>query len=754
MTAKSLPELVAECGAVEKIHAAVCARIAALAHTQDQTLLCCVLCLMCCMESGDVCIRLEPESFKRMTARLREKLKEEWTPGMARTGDDAPVPTAEAAVEAASEDSAAAAGKSEPSLIQVLDRFERQLTREKFPALCQKLESFRTVLGTEEAQNTPLVISRGRLYLRRYWQYEAAAARYLAAVCRAPAPWQTPKAQLKQALKLLFPAQSGAAVTGMGEPDYQKVAAAMAASGCFTVISGGPGTGKTTTVAKLLLLLLSVNPKRSRILLAAPTGKAAARIGESIAQVLKHLDIKVIKKLADLGQYQDPGQLLQLVPSKAVTVHRLLKTRPHRTATGVNAGNLLACDVLVIDEVSMLDLPLFAKVCAALPGQCQVILLGDKDQLCSVEAGSVLSDLCRSLSFEKGDALSPGKLADLKNLTAYSATRLGMDGNLSDYVTVLSKNFRFKGAPGIGKAASWVNAFKVPAEQRLEELKKLKDSFCLKLYEGEPGARALQNEVETHILEKNAWGEFWDFLKKQDFKMDPQNAKMAFEYMDKFRILCSNRQGGLGTKALNRRIERVLRAKSPDGSRASPWFSGQLFMVTANNPAVGISNGNVGFYCRNRNGEMRAWLRADAGTGSTGTGEASVGEIKDISPVLLTSRESAYAITVHKSQGSEYDRVVFYLAGRDNEILTKELIYTGITRAKKRLELYADEKILVAALGRRVIRESGLQERLEALETATNAPAPGETGSEAEQQNSRIGEQENRRINRTAGSNS
>lgn len=732
MTAKSLPELAAECSALEKINAAVCGRIAALAHTEDQPLLCCVLCLMCSIESGDVCIRLLPASFERMVSLLRSTIDAGWDPGLARAGTD--VPAGEAAAASAG---TASAGESATSLLQALDRFERRL-QSGFGALQKKLENCPVAGG--ERGNTPLVISRGRLYLRRYWQYEQAAAQYLASVCRAPAPGFSGTQRVIRALQLLFPDRPGpgefhasGSRSGSGEPqapcpgagesggrtvDLQKVAAAMAASGRFTVISGGPGTGKTTTVTKLLLLLLSVNPSRSRILLAAPTGKAAARIGESLAGQLKVLEKeqpRVLQELARLAGFQEPQQLLQLVPKNAGTVHALLKVRPHRASALFNAQKPLACDVLVIDEVSMVDLPLFAKICAALPPQCQVIMLGDKDQLCSVEAGSVLFDLCSSLSPEEPRALSSTREAQLAELCAYSGKELRRSGSLSDYVTVLNKSYRFKKSSGIGRAAALVNAFNEPVPERLEELKKPGGDFNLKLYRGHEDAAALQRAAAESILDAGAFGPFWNFLEAHNFRMDTENARKAMELLDNFRILCSNRHGTLGTSSLNSRIERLLRGRCPDG--AGKWFPGQLLMVTANNPAVGVSNGDVGFYCPDREGEMRAWLRADTGSGGSGAGG-----VRDLSPVLLTSTESAWAITVHKSQGSEYKRVVLYLAERDNEILTKELVYTGITRARAQLELYADEKILEAALGRRVARESGLRERLDRPDPVLQQP--------------------------------
>lgn len=552
---------------------------------------------------------------------------------------------------------------------------------EGFPFLSRGGFSFPPIAGGAAGGpdgDTPLVWDLGRLYFRRYFNYEQAIADYIGS---RPEQGGADGSRARAVLDALFP-----------EDGDQKSAAALALASPFTVISGGPGTGKTTTVTRILMAKLALCKKKNpRVMLAAPTGKAAARLSESIASAFARAgDAEAFKEFE--RAFAGGEDLMALIPRRASTVHSLIGVRPHSDTCRNDEGNKLACDILVVDEVSMVDLPLFAKLCAALPDSCDLVLLGDRDQLCSVEAGAVLADLCSG-----GGSAAGAKAA---------ASLLGVDEKSiagafpAPHVALLRKSYRFGESSGIGTLARTVNDRGITQEGQM--LKAL--GSCLPSQDGEcsiiSGGGAEESLIEQ-ALGDEGYGEFFELVRKlkdrEITSSDAAEVAEALELMNKFRVLCSNRRGALGTEDVNSRIVRAARLKF--GLPYSDWFPGRIVMVTRNNPSAGVANGDVGFCARGRDGAARVWFQDGDGA-------------RSVNPVFLADSEDGFALTVHKSQGSEYDNVALCLSPRDNEVLTRELAYTGITRARRKITIYADPRLLASCCVRSTLRDSALRERL------------------------------------------
>lgn len=304
--------------------------------------------------------------------------------------------------------------------------------------------------GTQEL---PLVWDCNRLYVRRYYLYEQRICNYIKSVQFHDFE-QSQKNKIKEMINVLFPSTDDALLED--KTNWQKVAALMSVMSDFTVISGGPGTGKTTTVFKLLLLLLNMDSKNRNILMCAPTAKAAARMGESISNQLKNVkNQQIISCLCGQNKAQEE-MIRSLIPMQAETVHKLLKVRPHLSTPIFNENNKLNCDVLIVDEVSMLEMSLFAKLLAALPDGCKLILLGDKDQLSSVGAGMVLGDICSILNSTSPQRIQPQVLSFLQECSGYSQEQL-LSGKIADHIVLLNYSWRSKDVPEIGQLAKLFN---------------------------------------------------------------------------------------------------------------------------------------------------------------------------------------------------------------------------------------------------------------------------------------------------------
>ena len=523
-------------------------------------------------------------------------------------------------------------------------------------AWVERLKSF-SVVGAPGDFRPLILDDANRLYLHRYWRYEEELAE---AILKRGAAAEFDKELLKQGLTRLFPNKAGA------ETDWQRIAAIAAVSRRFCVISGGPGTGKTSTVVKVLALLLEQQGGEScRIALAAPTGKAAARLKESI-----------------MGGVECAGEVRALIPDDVFTLHRLLGYLKGSCSFRHNNENPLPYDVVIVDEASMVSLPLMAKLVDALRHDTRLILLGDRDQLASVEAGAVLGDICNT-----------GAIHGFSAPFAALAAELGGDllpaqesiSPLGDAVVLLRKSYRFASSSGIGTVGALVNAGEGAAALAAFKDGEFPDISIAQT----PQAAGLGEALAERIVDG-----FRAYLKES-------TPEEAFAQFGRFRILCAMRSGPYGVESVNRLVhERLAKAGliNPEGR----WYAGEPVMITCNDYNLGLFNGDVGLILPDpeTGNELRAFF------------PSGTGQMRKVLPLRLPEHESAFAMTVHKSQGSEFDRVLLILPDRDAPLLSRELLYTAITRAKKSVELMGTDELFLSAVKRRIVRRSGLRERL------------------------------------------
>lgn len=652
-----------------------------------------LVCELCCRtDAGDVCLRLCPsdENLKAKEDILFD-LKERFT------DDDAL-------------NEAQTLGQNSCNLASSLyKKYGDSLEKFKDEALQKALSC--SAVGTAGSDiPTPLVFDQGRLYFRRYYNYEAGCAALIKEHEQAK-PFLKSNEDLLFAKKMLDLLFEKFKHDFPNEVDKQKCAAALALQSGFTVISGGPGTGKTTTVTNLLLIMLAVKLRHNkhedvRIMLCAPTGKASGRVGESITQKLDemlkagkpHAELDTLLKEAGIESME---ALLERIPRSASTVHSLIGAHPHSTLSKFNESNPLPCDILVADEVSMIDMPLFYKLCKALPKYSALILLGDKDQLCSVEAGSVMADLCQ-LRMPSNEIVKATAA-----LAACPEDALKDPVQMSDHVMFLTKSFRFKEDSGIGKLARAVNTavLKYQEDEAFLYLQKTADSLrnfpdvIFRDYDDTNVRKVMRNLIEDSMIK--GYGAFFDYVEQHPY-LDEKTAGFAFKLLDGYRLLCSNRSGIFGVKSLNREmVKEIIKKRKVHSSDL--WFTGRVVMAAVNSNSIGIHNGDVGFAASDKSGELKVWF----------PDPNEKDKARAINPVYLGNCEDAYAMTIHKSQGSEYEKAVVVLSDKqDNRVLCRELIYTGITRAKKILEICSKRQILLRSCLRSVQRESALALRL------------------------------------------
>jgi exodeoxyribonuclease V alpha subunit len=510
--------------------------------------------------------------------------------------------------------------------------------------------------------NTPLVLEGNRLYLRRYWQYQQtlnAAIQERLLPVRDDLP-----GLLQQQLQALFP-------DSPEHPDWQKIACVLALRARFSIITGGPGTGKTTTLTKLLALLIELANLESgtndklTILLAAPTGKAAARVSESIGNALAKLDI------AD--------GIKQHIPKKASTLHRLLGSR-HDTRRYVHhRDNPLVADIVIVDEASMIDLEMMASLLDALPTAARLILLGDKDQLASVEAGSVMGDLCHSAENQAYDLQTRDWIERYAGITLSEPVCTG--SALNQQTIMLRYSHRFDEHSGIGQLARAVNNGN--ASQALAILSDpLKYPDLGHLLLSHPADRQLKQVVSANTGTSadgkperlQGYGYYLAVINEnrpKDIGHYPHWAKQVLEAFDTFQILCAVREGPWGVAGLNQRLEQWLFPNQ----KPALWYEGRPVMITRNDYNLGLMNGDIGIALKDSNNKLRVVFPGDESG------------IRWISPMRLPDVETAFAMTVHKSQGSEFNHVAMVMPETKSLVLTRELVYTGITRAKQNFTL-------------------------------------------------------------------
>jgi exodeoxyribonuclease V alpha subunit len=531
------------------------------------------------------------------------------------------------------------------------------------------------LVGDGRAPDLPLVLEGDRLYLTRYWRYQQRLVTALRARAEAPL-FPIPADRLRAALDRLFPDAAG--------PDLQLAAAATAALRSLAVISGGPGTGKTTTVVRLLALLLDPDLDLGvrRIALAAPTGKAAARLVEAIRD-----------RKQDLARAGIAPGVLEAIPDEAATLHRLLGFRPDRpTQFRHHADNPLPVDVVVVDEASMVDLALMAKLVDAIPPRARLVLLGDRDQLASVEAGAVLGDLCNAGGAPRGP--SPDFQAALRaalgdRAPAADAPPAAAPG-LADCVVHLTRTFRFGEQSGIGTVARAIN--QGDADRALDLLTGRAPGPDGRAYADVALVADADEDARRRALRRLVVREYAPALRARD----PAEALAA---LGRFRVLCAHRRGPFGVEALNEEIERWLaQAGLVEGD--GDWYPGRPLLVTRNDYALGLFNGDMGVVLPG-DGGLRAWFPDPRG-----------GAPRAFHPGRLPPHDTVHALTVHQSQGSELDRIAVVLPQDPSPVLTRELLYTALTRARRHATLFGAEPVVRHAIAERVRRASGLRAHL------------------------------------------
>ncbi|MBN1140569.1 MAG: exodeoxyribonuclease V subunit alpha [Deltaproteobacteria bacterium] len=530
------------------------------------------------------------------------------------------------------------------------------------PSLTGWLEVLaRTPVVGPPGARTPLILAPGtRLYLNRYWNYERELIDKIDFLINSEP--QVEDSALASGLARLFPPSSDR------EPDWQKVAAAVAVLKRFCIISGGPGSGKTTVVFKVLLLLLEQpQPRPPRILLAAPTGKAAARLRDTL---------RVLKQRHGLET-----AAAEAIPDEVCTLHRLLGYHPLSGACRHHAGNPLPCDLLAIDEASMVDLPLLVRVLRALPEQARLVLLGDHHQLASVEAGAVLNDLCGALPESRFSSSFSRQLAHLCGFPQLEKNAGTFSAALNDSLVILQKSHRFDETGGIGRISRLINAGQ---GRKAMELLAAGGSDCRLEPSGSPA------QLACRIVDK-----FRSHYQKLFESPDPS---VFLQEFSRFMVLCALRQGPWGSLEFNGLLERELTRHGWIPAHRT-WYHGRPLLITRNDYRLGLFNGDLGvIFAAPGDDRPKAFFPSEQGM------------LRCFSPARLPPHETAFAMTVHKSQGSEFERVTLLLPDRGGETLTRELLYTGLTRARTETTVFGSRAVVLDALERRVNRASGLSD--------------------------------------------
>jgi len=513
-----------------------------------------------------------------------------------------------------------------------------------------------SIIGKPD-QETPFVLDGDKLYQHRYFKME-----------RSLKEWINQKSDLQSSvlsdkkIEILNELFEDEPKDENDEPNWQKVAVLLSAIKPFLIISGGPGTGKTTTVARLLVLHQRSSGKPLKVALAAPTGKAAGRMGEALKAGMKRLNMSD----EDLEKY----------PLESQTIHRLLRGVEERGLLPPVREKKLPYDMVIIDEASMIDLSLMNRLTKHLAPETKLILLGDKNQLASVEAGSVFADLCG-----KADNLFREETVGLLDTAGIELDRSRFEADLStadDSIVYLTKSYRFSSDSGIGTLAEAVNKGITSSE----DFNQIVDCFS---DVDQKAFNYQKHDFETiiEVITKRV---------REASAMTDVSALLDFWKMQMW--LTVLRRGLSGSERLNQLAEQSLATKRAVRMNQG-WYSGRPIIITRNDYDLGVYNGDFGV-CMKSNEEDRFLIHVQSGAG-----------VKTIRPERLQDYKPAFFLTVHKSQGSEFDTVNLLMPKDDVPILTKELLYTAITRAKQEFVLYGDKLMFVKGSVRSTERFSG-----------------------------------------------
>lgn len=534
------------------------------------------------------------------------------------------------------------------------------------------------LVGKDGDDRHPFVLYQNRLYLQRYFRYETGfleRIRQFLAAEKEQLPHRLALLQQHRTfISQLFTKPGNHTNTQEDLADWPLAAVITGILHNFTIITGGPGTGKTTTVAKILAILYATNPEL-KVALAAPTGKAAARMAESLRQTTLPLEATVLEKFQALH------------PS---TIHRLLKPIAGTPAFRHNREQPLSYDVVIIDECSMIDVALFAKLLDAIAPGTRLLLLGDKDQLASVEAGSLFGDLCLAqpvLNLFSAERLSliNGFIDDPQYHIPASHISNDHSHPLFEHLIELRRSHRFTGHTGIGSFSKAV--IKNDVEGLQQFLPPATDE------------QVIIDPLYSHELFEKFVAGYAAFIAEKDIST-------ALKKMNALRVLCAVREGEQGLYAINSRIEKYLDSKKLI-QYTVPFYENRPIILTRNYYEHGLFNGDTGIIRANDQGVLMAWF------------EDSTGTLRSIMPGYLSEAETVFAMTIHKSQGSEFEEVLVVLPSlADAPLLTRELLYTAVTRAKKRVYIQGTAATVLAAAQRVVERASGIATRFQPSEQA------------------------------------
>jgi exodeoxyribonuclease V alpha subunit len=545
-----------------------------------------------------------------------------------------------------------------------------------------------TIVDLSEVANHPIVYTKNKLYMRRYFNFEQqvfgtveqkSSTQQVNLSC-SEVNFLYSDEDIKQCISDIFPhvADNLSNQQANSEIDWQKVAVANSLNKSFSVIAGGPGTGKTYTVTKLLAAMVALNQKQDstnqlatplKMALVAPTGKAAQRLSESLINAVNGFE----------GQISN--EVLDGIPTETQTIHRLLGVIPHTPNFRHNENNVLNIDVLLIDEVSMVDLAMMARIFRALPSHCKVILLGDADQLPSVSAGSVLNDIAPrpfyGYSAENADYLKQITTCTVPKLTKKQANSIKL--GVVDYVTFLTKSRRFDSDGGIGIIAKSVISGKYDESWSI-----------LNQSNGQNQVSHLQHDTMEWLK---------PLVEKYYLPLfSCQSINEAFNLLSQFRILCAMRVGDQGVEKLNELVTNIL-VENNIIRHEEVMYHGRPIMITENNYVQGLYNGDIGFLWKHESGHLMAVF------------EGGSDSYKWIMTSKLPSFVTVYAMTIHKTQGSEFNHVAMVLPNqKDNRLLSRELLYTGITRAKNKLSIATNARVWRQGVETNVKRYSGYSE--------------------------------------------
>jgi exodeoxyribonuclease V alpha subunit len=544
------------------------------------------------------------------------------------------------------------------------------IQRPKLAAWLEKLRGSPAV--GSPGQIRPLILdAKNRLYLYRYWDYENSLSKSIQKRVRRPVADLNLR-RLKDALGRLFPETVPRGI------DWQKIAAVVACLKQFSVITGGPGTGKTFAVTKVLALLLEQVPEQKlAVYLTAPTGKAAARLKEAVEYTK--------------GRLNCDESIKKAIPSEVFTIHRLLRPITGSPYFRYNGDNPLLADVVVVDEASMVDLALMAKLLEAVPENGRLILLGDRDQLASVEAGSVLGDICDRDVMHGFSAPFLDRIAALTGEAIENRIQAtDASPGLQDAIVVLQKSYRFAAGSGIGGLSRAVNRA-----------------------DPETAFQMLSDETEKSVTWQplSADEDLFETLSRQIVSgyqsyLNAGDPASALRRLQRFKILCALNIGPLGVQAINKLAEQVLSRQKlirPETFMQNPWYAGRPVLITRNHYPLGLFNGDIGVTLPDTEDGDQQLAVFFAGEN---------GRVRRFRPYQLPEHATVYAMTVHKSQGSEFDEVLLILPDNDLPLLTRELIYTALTRARKKITIWATRSVIRKAIARKIERDSGLRDAL------------------------------------------